>query len=243
MIAAFEEGHYASALKMWKALQRAVTKPSARPRSSRVCRARGSRRGCAADRPGSLPRPPCSARDMASASPRPGDDRHARRRLHRCADRPVVEAPLARGGDVARARDREGRTAVRRALYDATKEPFAVEAQRELRLATAAEISATLPDPALCIEALDKLEPPPADREVLALRVRCYRRAGHPRAAAARRTCSSSSSATLRSARRSRRPCASCAYVCARTRTRTSTPTPRTMTRGQPIQAALRHDR
>ena len=82
--------------------------------------------------------------------------------------------------EIAKADPRFGR-----ALYDATKEPFAVEAQRELRLATAAEIAATLPDPALCVEALEKLEPPPADREVLALRVRCYGRAGHPRAAAA----------------------------------------------------------
>ena len=58
-------------------------------------------------------------------------------------------------------------------------------AERELRLATAAEIAAALPDPAVCVEALEKLEPPPADREMLVLRARCYRRANHPRAAAA----------------------------------------------------------
>ncbi len=92
----------------------------------------------------------------------------------------LLAAAMSLAREIAKADPR-----LARALYDATKEPFAVEAQRELRLATAAEIAAVLPDPAVCVEALEKLEPPPADREVLVLRAHCYRREAHPRAAAA----------------------------------------------------------
>jgi hypothetical protein len=66
-----------------------------------------------------------------------------------------------------------------RALYDALREPFAVEASREHRLLVAAKIAALLPDPA-CVEGLRPLEPPQWDRSLLELRVACYSRTGNP---------------------------------------------------------------
>jgi hypothetical protein len=87
---------------------------------------------------------------------------------------------LSLAGEIAPTDPRLGR-----ALYDALRVPFAVEAQRDPRLVAAARIAATLPDPFVCVDALRELEPPPSDRAVLELRLRCYRRAGHPRAAVA----------------------------------------------------------
>jgi spermidine synthase len=66
------------------------------------------------------------------------------------------------------------------ALYDALKVPFAVEAVREERLATAAQIASRIADPAACVEAFAPLEPAPWVRELLELRLRCYTRANHP---------------------------------------------------------------
>jgi hypothetical protein len=65
-------------------------------------------------------------------------------------------------------------------LYDALKEPFAVEAVREERLLAAAQIASRVPDPAVCVEAFTPLEPPPWTPELLELRLRCYTRANHP---------------------------------------------------------------
>lgn len=78
---------------------------------------------------------------------------------------------------------RDPRTA--RGLYDALKEPFAVEASREERLLAAAHVAAVLPDATVCVEALKALEPPPWDAELLEMRLRCYTRADHPLTAAA----------------------------------------------------------
>jgi hypothetical protein len=92
----------------------------------------------------------------------------------------LLGAALSLAAEIAATDARLGR-----ALYDALAEPFAVEARREVRLRTAARIASTLPDPAVCVEAFQRLEPPPWERGLLELRLGCYRRAGHPRAAEA----------------------------------------------------------
>jgi spermidine synthase len=72
-----------------------------------------------------------------------------------------------------------------RALYEALREPFAVEAARDARLVSAASVAMVLPDPAACVEAFHALEPPPLERAILEPRVACYTRAHDPRATAA----------------------------------------------------------
>jgi spermidine synthase len=186
MIASFEEGHYDVALKTWKSLERGGHEAFGEAAIVAECAARSG-----------------SDEDAALIDLAPLPDRHVLRAIWQARHhdpttaatlvaaftaartdpwlRPhLLAAAMSLAREIAKADPR-----LARALYDATKEPFAVEAQRELRLATAAEIAAGLPDPAVCVEALEKLEPPPADREVLVLRARCYRRANHPRAAAA----------------------------------------------------------
>ena len=65
------------------------------------------------------------------------------------------------------------------ALYEALQAPFAVEASRDARLITAARLASMFQDPAVCVDALSRLEPPPWTRGFLEMRLRCYRRAGH----------------------------------------------------------------
>ena len=186
MIAAFEEGRYDAALKTWKALKRGGHEAFGEAAIVAECAARIG-----------------SDEDVPLIDLAPLPDRHVLRAIWQARHHdPMTAATLVTAFTAARtdpwlrphllaaamslAREiAKADPRLARALYDATKEPFAVEAQRELRLATAAEVAATLPDPAVCVEALEKLEPPPADREVLVLRAHCYRRAGHPRAAAA----------------------------------------------------------
>ena len=98
---------------------------------------------------------------------------------------PWLPQSLLRGGMALAAEIAPTDARLGRALYDGLKEPFAIEAARDVRLLTAAQIAARLPDPAVCVEALSKLEPPQWNRQTLELRVGCYRRASHPRAAGA----------------------------------------------------------
>ncbi|HEY8073316.1 MAG TPA: fused MFS/spermidine synthase [Labilithrix sp.] len=70
------------------------------------------------------------------------------------------------------------------ALYDALREPFAVEWARDERMAAAARI-ATLAHDDACVDAFDALEPVPWNSAVLSARARCLANAKDPRADAA----------------------------------------------------------
>lgn len=186
VIAAFGGGRHAAALETWKGLKR---KPDESMGESAIVAECAARVG--ADEDVSLiDRAPARDRGILQAIwlARHGNPAatsalvgvfHAARtdpwlRPH------LLEAALSLAGEIAPTDPLLGR-----ALYDALKEPFAVEAHRTARLTAAAKIATNLPDAALCVEAVEELEPPPLTRAALELRVRCYRRAGHPRAAAA----------------------------------------------------------
>jgi spermidine synthase len=186
MIAAFQEERFGAALSMWKDLDRKGHETFGEASIVAECAARV---GGDDDAP-LIERAPLPDRHVLRAIwlARHGDPSAASALVAAFTAartdpwlRPhLLKAAMSLAREIAAKDPRLGRT-----LYDAMKEPFAVEAQRELRLVTAARIASTLPDPALCVEALGKLEPPPSDRTVLELRLRCYRRAGHPRAVAA----------------------------------------------------------
>ncbi|MDB5215737.1 MAG: hypothetical protein JWO86_3664 [Myxococcaceae bacterium] len=187
VISAFAEGRYASALETWRTLQRTDSESFGETALVAECAARNG----------------AGDEDAALIERAPLPDRHVLRAIWmaRHGD-PTAAGELAAAFTAARtnpwmrphlltsAMSLAGEMAMTdprlaRELYDVLEEPFAVEAQRDARLVTAAKIAVTLPDPALCVRALQPLEPPPWDRSVLELRLRCYRRAGDPRAAAA----------------------------------------------------------
>ncbi len=73
----------------------------------------------------------------------------------------------------------------RRPLYDALREPFAVEVARDERLLSAARLATLMRDNAACVSAFDQLEPVPWNDSALAARARCLANAGDRRADAA----------------------------------------------------------
>jgi spermidine synthase len=92
----------------------------------------------------------------------------------------LVRAMLLLAGEVAAKEPSRARM-----LYEALREPFAVENVRDARLRAAAEIADRSKDPRLCIEAYHALEPPLWNGPLLRGRARCYQEAGDPRAAEA----------------------------------------------------------
>ena len=186
MIAAYNEGRYAVALQTWKDMRRAAEDVVGESAIVAECAARVGEDGDGA----LIERAPLPDRLVLRAiwQARHGDAAAASMLVEAFTAartspwlRPhLLTAAMSLAGEIAPTDPRLGR-----ALYDALRVPFAVEAQRDPRLVAAARIAATLPDPFLCVDALRELEPPPSDRAVLELRLRCYRRAGHPRAAAA----------------------------------------------------------
>jgi spermidine synthase len=186
MITAFNEGRYAAALKTWKELHRTGDDVVGESAIVAECAARVGEDEDAA----LIERAPLPDRHVLRAiwQARHGDAAAASALIEAFTAartspwlRPhLLSAAMSLAGEIAPTDPRLGR-----ALYDALRVPFAVEAQRDPRLVAAARIAATLPDPFVCVDALRELEPPPSDRAVLELRLRCYRRAGHPRAAVA----------------------------------------------------------
>jgi spermidine synthase len=73
--------------------------------------------------------------------------------------------------------EHDGRFA--RRLYDALREPFVVERLREARAIAALRAALATGDSALCVEALEPLEPPPIDEKILSARAACYAKTGH----------------------------------------------------------------
>jgi predicted membrane-bound spermidine synthase len=71
-------------------------------------------------------------------------------------------------------------------LHDALREPFAVEAERDERLAASAHLAVAAHDVQACAKAFAALEPPPWQERILAERAACYARAGDRRAVHAR---------------------------------------------------------
>ena len=187
VIAAFAEGRHAQALEAWKALGRTDTAAFGESAIVAECAARV---GTGDDDSALIERAPLPDRHVLRAIwlARHGDAAAAAQlvaaftaaRTHPWLRPHLLTSAMSLAGEMA-VTDQQ----LARAFYDALKEPFAVEAQRDVRLLTAARIASTLPDPALCVQALESLEPPPSDRSVLELRLRCYRRAGDRRTAAA----------------------------------------------------------
>jgi hypothetical protein len=68
-----------------------------------------------------------------------------------------------------------------RPLYEALRPPFAVEARRDERLLASARLADLLGDAPMCLAVASELEPPIWDKEALAVRARCYKRAHDPR--------------------------------------------------------------
>ena len=185
LITAFTDNHCDTVLSTWRALGR-TDEPL---RESAIVAECAARVGDTPDEP-LIDRAPLPERavlraiwlarhgDRAAATTLLGVFETARRdpwfRPH------LLEAAMSLAGEMALTDPTLAAT-----FYDSLKQPFAVEAQRATRLMAAAQIAAMLPDTSLCVQALESLEPPPWTRAALELRIRCYRRAGHSRLAAA----------------------------------------------------------
>ncbi|HSO33368.1 MAG TPA: fused MFS/spermidine synthase [Labilithrix sp.] len=65
-------------------------------------------------------------------------------------------------------------------LAAAIAEPFAVQVLREKRLRALAQLGDVVTDPRFCVAAHEGLSPPGPDAALIALRARCFERAGHP---------------------------------------------------------------
>lgn len=185
VIAAFADHQYARALGLWKDLHHS---DAALAYGEILLVGESAARAGERDDAALIDRAPRPERDIFRAlwAVRHGDDASATEALVRtfvdARTKPwIVRSLLEAAIELARAiGTRNPKHA--RALYDSLREPFSVEASREERLLAAAALASTLPDPAVCVEALNALEPPPWERALLTMRVRCYGRAKDPRA-------------------------------------------------------------
>jgi len=74
-----------------------------------------------------------------------------------------------------------------RTFHDLTVTPFAVDSVRDKRLDTVVKLARATGNPALCVKALEPLEPPPLESGILEARLACYRATGHELAGSAER--------------------------------------------------------
>lgn len=182
MMRAFKDHQYAVSLSSWKDLARPEADVSyGETLLVAECAARA---GTEADPP-LVERAPLPHRDVFHAlwAVRHDDDDGAAAALARVfvsarttpwLPRRLLTVSLTLAKDIAATNPRSARI-----LYDALREPFAIEASREERLLAAVSVASMLPDPAACVEAFKPFEPPPWLRPVLEIRLRCYTRAHH----------------------------------------------------------------